>query len=194
MSINTEHERGEVKKVYAMSAYNPWGLFPRFIGWSIVLYIVVASVGSIVFGTERIGIYCVYMGLASLLSAWLNARVRIVVREYGLEYHDLFDDLFGKFRPHTFSAWENLSHLGLIDVGDYDSTLYACMLYLKHPAGKWLNIGKVFAGGSWYKGSIRPLIDIDELTHTSFGKDLLVYAPHVFEATGDRYKEGSLIG
>jgi hypothetical protein len=70
-----------------MLEYNPWGFFLRFIGWSIVLYIVVASVGGLVFGTERIGnIFGLYMVLASLLSAWLNARVQIVVGEDGLDF------------------------------------------------------------------------------------------------------------
>jgi hypothetical protein len=200
--VDILRERGEIVNVYRMLRYNPLSYLFRVGALGIVLYFAIYMVIDLVFYPNLMNDFTpagiakqenltgVVILLAVLLSAWFCLRARIVVREYGLEIHRLFDDVLGKYRPHTFSTWGNLIRIKIEeeDGGNDASPTYHRMLYLKHPE-KCINIGAIihihfrrYATGRWFSKQRYTIINPDRLLISRFGQDLLKYAPQVIEA------------
>ncbi len=197
MFTKTKREDGEVKKVYPMWSHNRSNfifhcLITAFMG--LVLYSLLIMAGrclKVFSGTCSTTIsfssneFVIIIGLAGILSILLNARARIVVREDGLEYHGFFDNDLLVFlsipKPAIFSPWDNLSHIELEELRDSEGSTgkYHYTLSLKRPTGTYIDIEAIidFPRSSDHK------LDLDALVRSSFGQDLLKYAPHVIEET-----------
>jgi hypothetical protein len=199
MDLEIQRERGEIINVYRMLRYNPLSYLVRVAALGVILFFVIGVTYDMLFDPslgrdftpqgfakwERSA--ALSLLAAAALSAWYCSRTRIVVRKNGLEIHLIFNDIF-KYRPHTFSTWENLSHIELVEEGTTEGSNYHRMLCLRNPE-KRVNIGGIiyihfqhYHTGRWFGKHEYTIINSDRLLLSRFGQDLLKYAPHVIEA------------
>jgi hypothetical protein len=196
ISTKPEGERGQVLKVYTTWQYNPVRyLQMSFIGGcGLLLLFLLGLVVGLGFKVEMPTplpdwFLSIFFLIPFILSACWNARVRMVVREKGLEIHNSIRGL-GIFTP-----WDNLSNIEIVEVdtsaGETGGITYHTVLHLKHPAGESasIDIGQfiiinylTYSTGQWITKRYYRIIDPDKLVQNTFGQYLLAYAPHVIEA------------
>ena len=179
MFASPVESRGKILQVYTRLSFQPVGCLVSFILWGFVFYFILAvALTTVVFPSTTDTAISISEFAAVLLSAWLNARVRLVVRENGLEYHSVIDNLLGRSK---FSTWDNLSHVGIVHGSDADGNTEETVLFLKAPTGTYISLGAVMTvrkvGNAFGPASFGT---------SGFGHYLEVYAPHVFEATAQK--------
>jgi hypothetical protein len=197
ISTKPERERGQVLKVYTTWQYNPVRYLQRsFIGGCglFLLFLLGLVAVGLVFEEEMPTplpdwFLSIFLLSPFMLSAWWNTRVRMVVREKGLEIHHSFRG------SGIFTTWDNLSHIEIVEVdtsaGETGGITYHRVLHLKHPVGECaaIDIGQfiiinylTYSTGQWTTKRYYRIIDPDKLVQNTFGQYLLAYALHVIEA------------
>lgn len=176
MSASPVDSRGKILNVYTHLSFQPVGCLVSFILWGFVFYFIIAVVlTTVVFPSTTDTAISISEFAAVLLSAWLNARVRLVVRENGLEYYSVIDNLLGRSK---FSRWDNLSH---VEIRQQMEDEAGTALFLKAPAGAYIKLG-----GFMTVRKVGDSFGPSSFSASGFGHYLEVYAPHVFEATAQK--------
>jgi hypothetical protein len=114
--------------------------------------------------------------IGMVLGFWFESRTALTVYETGLQYRVTL-------HLNVFVKWSELTHFDVMSFHPEDSN--TVNLYLRNSSIAPINVEKfvpikrhIFRGEG-----VRPIIDVAHLLSTSFGQDLLRYAPHVIEAT-----------
>jgi hypothetical protein len=184
MDTTIDQERGQVIAIIRQSQCNTLVYVLTSLILGTILWIALITVLNVA-GLHQPP-YLPLLLVLLLLSAWLNWRTRIVIRERGLEIHELGQDLIWLF-PSLYADWTNLSHFKVEATRGKGPTVYVDMLHLKD-CDDGADLSSIirlkdltYTTGRWFSQRTYRIIDPDDLAQSELGHYLLQYAPQVIE-------------
>jgi hypothetical protein len=217
--LSTDSERGAIIKVYPLVSTNVVGYLVHVVTcWMVLWFVASIAFDSLHFpmvegNTAKFGYISGITGIiaidslslpvvmeeaakfgytfmaAGIVAILLNARIRFIIRENGIESYSFLNVVLGKLKPPLFSTWANLSSIDVVQVDAGENGYhYVHLLYLKHPPEASINIDRIFpmkyrtySTGRLFNKRSFYTVDSDRLVSSPFGKYLQRYAPHVIE-------------